>query len=70
MLDPRSFLFITLDSCRYDTFEAAADDGRVTDTFINYAQGLIDYIEQDLGGGTLTVPALDDFSTQSFVPAS
>ena len=23
MLDPRSFLFITLDSCRYDTFEAA-----------------------------------------------
>src|SRR5437879_804832 len=23
-IDPRSILFITLDSCRYDTFEAAA----------------------------------------------
>ena len=53
----------------YLTFKAAADDGRVTDTFINYAQGLIDYIEQDLGGGTLTVPTPDNFSTQSFVPA-
>lgn len=50
------------------TFKAAADDGRIVDTFINYAQGLFDYIEQDLGGGPIVVPAPAMFSTQSFVP--
>lgn len=55
----------------YATFRAARDQGRFTDTFINYAQGFYDYVQQDLGGvgGTpLTVPAPADFSTQSFIP--
>jgi 5'-nucleotidase / UDP-sugar diphosphatase len=52
----------------YATFKAAADDGRVTDTFINYAQGFVDYMVQDLGGGNLFAPPPSDFSTQSFVP--
>jgi 5'-nucleotidase len=52
----------------YATFRAARDDGRVTDTFINYAQGFVDYVVQDLGGAPLTVPAPTEFSTQSFVP--
>lgn len=50
------------------TFKAAADDGRIVDTFINYAQGLYDYIVQDLAGAPLVVPAPELFSTQSYVP--
>lgn len=50
------------------TFRAAAEEGRIVDTFINYAQGLFDYIEQDLGGGPVVVPAPESFSTQSFIP--
>jgi 5'-nucleotidase/UDP-sugar diphosphatase len=53
------------------TFKAARDAGRFTDTFINYAQGFYDYVQQDLGGvsGTpLAVPAPANFSTQSFIP--
>jgi len=50
------------------TFKVAADDGRIVDTFINYAQGLYDYIEQDLGGGPIVVPPPGSFSTQSYVP--
>jgi 5'-nucleotidase / UDP-sugar diphosphatase len=52
----------------YATFKAAAADGRVTDTFINYAQGFVDYLFQDLGGEDLLVPPPSNFSTQSFVP--
>lgn len=52
----------------YATFKDAVEDGRVTDTFINYAQGFVDYVFQDLGGGDLFVPPPSDFSTQSFVP--
>jgi 5'-nucleotidase / UDP-sugar diphosphatase len=52
----------------YATFRAARDDGRAVDTFINYAQGFIDYVVQDLEGGTLFAPARESFSTQSFVP--
>jgi 5'-nucleotidase / UDP-sugar diphosphatase len=50
----------------YATFKQARDDGRVTDTFINYAQGFIDYVEQDLAGLPISVPDPEDFSTQSF----
>ena len=52
----------------YATFKAARDAGRVTDTFINYAQGFIDYVVQDLDGGTVLAPPASEFSTQSFVP--
>lgn len=50
------------------TFAAASADGRTTDTFINYAQGFIDWLEQD-AGGVATVPAPENFSTQSFISA-
>jgi 5'-nucleotidase / UDP-sugar diphosphatase len=49
------------------TFKAAADDGRIVDTFINYAQGLFDYIVQDLDGAPLVVPPPQLFSTQSHI---
>ncbi|HSM65349.1 MAG TPA: 5'-nucleotidase C-terminal domain-containing protein [Ilumatobacteraceae bacterium] len=52
----------------YDAFGVAFADGRVVDTFIDYAQGFFDYLEEDLAGGTLTVPPPEEFSTQSFVP--
>ncbi|MEO1059147.1 MAG: 5'-nucleotidase C-terminal domain-containing protein, partial [Actinomycetota bacterium] len=50
----------------YDAFGVAFDDGRVVDTFIDYAQGFFDYLEEDLAGGTVFVPAPSEFSTQSF----
>jgi 5'-nucleotidase len=49
------------------TFRTARDDGRATDTFLNYAQTFIDWVEQD-AGGVVTVPAPSDFSTQVFNP--
>jgi 5'-nucleotidase / UDP-sugar diphosphatase len=52
----------------YETFRRARDEGRVRDTFINYAQGFYDYIIQDLGGGAISVPAPENFSTQRFTP--
>ena len=51
----------------YVTFEAVADDGRLEDTLLEYAQIFIDYIEQDVAG-VLEAPAIENFSTQSFVP--
>ena len=45
------------------------DDAAIVDTFINYAQGLIDYVEIDLGG-VVTKPASDGYSTKSFIPAA
>ena len=52
----------------WSTFGTVTADGRTTDTFIDYAQGFIDWIEQD-AGGAISVPAPENFSTQSFVPA-
>jgi len=52
----------------YDAFGVAFDEGRVTDTFIDYAQGFIDWVEQD-AEGVVSVPAPGGFSTQSFMPA-
>lgn len=52
----------------WTTFGAVTADGRTVDTFINYAQGFIDWVEQDLGGGAVSVPAPENFSTQSFIP--
>jgi 5'-nucleotidase len=51
----------------YLTFRDARDEGRFIDTFINYAQGFIDYVEQDLAGTPIFVPAPGDFSTQSLI---
>lgn len=51
------------------TFATAAAQGRSRDTFINYAQGFIDWVQKDLGGGAISVPAPADFSTQNFTSA-
>jgi 5'-nucleotidase / UDP-sugar diphosphatase len=53
----------------YFTFADVAADGRVTDTFLDYAQTFIDYVVQDLGGVASRLPH-SEYSTQSFVPFS
>ncbi|WP_116997410.1 bifunctional metallophosphatase/5'-nucleotidase [Desertimonas flava] len=52
----------------YVTFAAAAADGRIVDTGIDYAQGFIDWLIEDVDG-EIVVPPASEFSTQSFVPA-
>lgn len=47
----------------YSTFETVSDDGRSVDTFIEYAQSFVDYVESV---GTLNKLPLDEYSTQSF----
>jgi len=59
--------FIADGGDNYATFEAVTDDGRATDTFLNYAQTFIDYVEQDAAGVLSKLPA-SEYSTQSFVP--
>ncbi len=49
----------------WTTFGTVTAGGRTVDTFIDYAQGFIDWIEQD-AGGAISVPSPEDFSTQSF----
>ena len=53
----------------YDTLETVFDDGRGVDTFIDYAQGFVDYVIEDNNGSVGRVPA-DDYSTQSFTPVA
>jgi 5'-nucleotidase / UDP-sugar diphosphatase len=59
------------------TFGDVSADGRILDTFIDYAQAFIDYLQQNLGGAAagdpvLPVPPLatavacSDYSTQQF----
>lgn len=48
----------------YTSLATAVADGRSVDTFIDYAQGFIDYVEQDLGG---VVGPPTEFSTDSVV---
>lgn len=50
----------------YVTFKAVAEDGRSVDNFLEYAQTFVDYVE---AVGVLTRPTVDQFSTQSFIPA-
>ncbi len=59
--------FVASGGDNYATFEAVSNDGRATDTFLNYAQTFIDYIEQDVQGSLAKLPA-SEYSTQSFVP--
>ena len=62
------------------TFGDVSDDGRVVDTFIDYAQAFIDYMQQNVGGAAPGDPILDlppaieaipceDYSTQQFTNA-
>ena len=59
--------FIAAGRDGYVTFGTVSDDGRVVDTFLDYAQSFIDYIEQDVAG-VLSKPDPGDYSTQNFTP--
>lgn len=50
----------------YVTFGAVSDDGRATDTFLDYAQSFVDYV---LEVGSLSKPSADEYSTQNYIPA-
>ncbi len=50
----------------YLTFGTVTNDGRAVDTFLDYAQSFVDYVE---AVGTLNKPALSDYSTQSYTAA-
>jgi 5'-nucleotidase len=62
----------------YATFKQVSDAGRAANTFVDYAQGFIDYLQQDLGGAAPGDPILAtppevralpcaDYSTQRFI---
>lgn len=70
--------FIAAGRDGYVTFGDVSDDGRVVDTYIDYAQAFIDYLQQDLGGAEPGDPVLEtpplvmppfctDYSTQLFI---
>ncbi len=59
--------FIASGQDGYVTFGEISAEGRVVDTFLDYAQSFIDYVEQDAGGVLSKLPA-SEYSTQSFVP--
>jgi 5'-nucleotidase len=48
------------------TFGTVSDDGRATDTFLDYAQSFVDYV---LEVGSLSKPSADEYSTQNYIPA-
>jgi 5'-nucleotidase len=50
----------------YATFKTVSDDGRAVDTFLEYAQTFTDWLQSI--GGVLSRPALDEYSTQGFIP--
>ncbi|NBC11022.1 MAG: DUF4214 domain-containing protein [Planctomycetes bacterium] len=73
--------FIAAGRDGYFTFGDVSDDGRATDTFIDYAQAFIDFLQQDVGGAEPGDPILvpppsvgavpcADYSTQSFIDAA
>ncbi len=51
----------------YVTFGTVSNDGRAVDTFLDYAQSFVDYVEEV---GTISKPAAEDYSTQSYTPVS
>ena len=59
--------FIAGGGDNYVTMKAVSDDGRAIDTFIDYAQAFIDYVEQDRAGVVSKLP-VEEYSTQSFIP--
>lgn len=72
--------FIAAGRDGYFTFGDVSDDGRVTDTFIDYAQAFVDYLQQNVGGAApgdpiLATPPLatavpcEAYSTQQFTNA-
>ncbi|MGI9606886.1 MAG: NAD nucleotidase [Acidimicrobiales bacterium] len=59
--------FIASGQDGYITFGTVTDSGRSVDTFLDYAQSFIDYVEQDAGGSISKLPA-SEYSTQNFTP--
>ena len=49
----------------YVTFGTVSEDGRAVDTFLDYAQSFVDYVREQ---GTVSKPAIADYSTQSYTP--
>ncbi|QCF26932.1 5'-nucleotidase C-terminal domain-containing protein [Hydrocarboniclastica marina] len=49
----------------YVTFGTVSEDGRAVDTFLDYAQSFVDYVDAK---GTLSKPALGEYSTQLYTP--
>ncbi|NBC50020.1 MAG: hypothetical protein GVY22_19045 [Gammaproteobacteria bacterium] len=60
--------FIAAGRDGYLTFGTVSDDGRVTDTFIDYAQAFIDYLQINVGGAAPGSPILDTPPVVSAVP--
>ncbi len=50
----------------YLTFGTVSEDGRATDTFLDYAQSFVDYVKEEV---TLSKPAQGEYSTQMYTPA-
>src|SRR5690554_2464123 len=50
----------------YVTFGTVSNDGRATDTFLDYAQSFVDYVKEK---GTLSKSSLNEYSTQSYTAA-
>ena len=48
----------------YLTFKTVSDDGRLVDTYLDYAQSFVDYVSAK---GIIEKLPLDDYSTQSYV---
>ena len=51
----------------YLTFGSVSQDGRAVNTYLDYAQSFVDYVKEQ---GTISKPALADYSTQSYTQAS
>jgi hypothetical protein len=52
------------------TFGDVTDDGRTVDTFIDYAQAFIDYMQQNVGGAAPGDPILETPPTVEAVPCA
>ncbi len=57
--------FISAGRDGYLTFGTLTDEGRVEDTFLDYAQSFVDYVKDV---GSVEKLPLEDYSTQNFVP--
>lgn len=57
--------FISAGRDGYSTFRTVVDDNRATDTYLDYAQSFVDYVQSI---GTISKLPVSEYSTQSFTP--
>ena len=57
--------FIAAGRDGYLTFGTISEEGRVEDTYLDYAQSFVDYVTRT---GTISKLPLSEYSTQSFIP--